>query len=143
MKNFILRLFKKIKFKLYFLLSGKSLKPTYIDDSPEYEKTGFKICLKIISCPETEFMIAPMSGKRYIKNDNLSIFITLDSGRIEITNHVYNYDIMLSKRNWERLIYIYNNETERRRIKMENEINSNIKNSLDNVLVNLKEINCR
>jgi hypothetical protein len=88
-------------------------------------------------------MIDPMSGKRYIKNDNLSIFITLDSGRIEITNHVYNYDIMLSKRSWERLIYIYNNETERRRIKMENEINSNIKNSLDNVLVNLKEINCR
>lgn len=85
-------------------------------------------------------MIAPMSGKRYIRNEELSMFITLDYGRVEITNHVFNYNVRLSKRDWERLIYNYNNETEKRRSDMEKEVNSNIKNSLDHVLQRLNEM---
>jgi hypothetical protein len=113
---------------------------SYEEDVATYEKTCFKICLKLISNPHSEFMIAPMSGKRYIRNEELSMFITLDYGRVEITNHVFNYNVRLSKRDWERLIYIYNNETEKRRSDMEKDVNSNIKNSLDHVLQRLNEI---
>lgn len=113
---------------------------SYEEDVATYEKTCFKICLKLISNPHSEFMIAPMSGKRYIRNEELSMFITLDYGRVEITNHVFNYNVRLSKRDWERLIYNYNNETEKRRSDMEKEVNSNIKNSLDHVLQRLNEM---
>jgi hypothetical protein len=105
-----------------------------------YEKTCFKICLKLISNLDSEFMIAPMSNKRYIRNNELGIFVTLDNYRVEVTNHVFNYNVKLSSRDWERLTYIYDTETEKRRVEMEKEVSSNIKNSLDHVLKRLNEI---
>ena len=51
--------------------------------------------LKIIQHKDTEFMIAPMSDKRYLKNDDMKIFITMTDHRVEITNHVYNYNVKL------------------------------------------------
>ena len=121
------------------LFSGRSLKKLE-DDIATYEKTCFKICLKLISHSDSEFMIAPMSGKRYIRNNELSMFITMDFGRVEITNHVFNYNVKLLNRDWERLVYIYDNETEKRRLEMEKEVSSNIKNSLDHVLERLVKI---
>ena len=85
-------------------------------------------------------MIAPMSGKRYIRNNELSMFITMDFGRVEITNHVFNYNVKLLNRDWERLVYIFDTETEKRRLEMEKEVSSNIKNSLDHVLERLVKV---
>ena len=121
------------------LFSGRSLKKLE-DDIATYEKTCFKICLKLISHSDSEFMIAPMSGKRYIRNNELSMFITMDFGRVEITNHVFNYNVKLLNRDWERLIYIFDTETEKRRLEMEKEVSSNIKNSLDHVLERLVKV---
>ena len=103
-------------------------------------KKRVKICLKLISHNDSEFMTAPMSGKRYIKNDKLAMFITMDFGRVEITNHVFNYNVKLSKRDWERLVYVFDTETEKRRTEMEKEVSSNIKNSLEHVLDRLNNI---
>ena len=121
------------------LFSGRSLKKIE-DDIATYEKTCFKICLKLISHSDSEFMIAPMSGKRYIRNNELSMFITMDFGRVEITNHVFNYNVKLLNRDWERLVYIFDTETEKRRLEMEKEVSSNIKNSLDHVLERLVKV---
>ena len=38
-------------------------------------------------------LIAPLSQKRYIKNETLQMFVVLQDDRINITNHIYNYDI--------------------------------------------------
>ena len=67
-------------------------------------------------------MIAPMSQKRYIVNNEFGIFIMMDYGRVEITNHVFNYNVKLSDRDWQRLIYIFDIETEKRRTQTENEV---------------------
>ena len=139
MKKFFSRIFKRTKHRTFMLFSGRSLKKLE-DDIATYEKTCFKICLKLISHSNSEFMIAPMSGKRYIRNNELSMFITMDFGRVEITNHVFNYNVKLLNRDWERLIYIYDTETEKRRLEMEKEVSSNIKNSLDHVLERLVKI---
>ena len=121
------------------LFSGRSVKKLE-DDIATYEKTCFKICLKLISHSDSEFMIAPMSGKRYIRNNELSMFITMDFGRVEITNHVFNYNVKLLNRDWERLVYIFDTETEKRRLEMEKDVSSNIKNSLDHVLERLNKM---
>lgn len=139
MKKFFSRIFKRTKHRTFMLFSGRSLKKLE-DDIATYEKTCFKICLKLISHSDSEFMIAPMSGKRYIRNNELSMFITMDFGRVEITNHVFNYNVKLLNRDWERLIYIFDTETEKRRLEMEKEVSSNIKNSLDHVLERLVKI---
>jgi hypothetical protein len=64
----------------------------------------------------------------------MDIFITINDGRIDLTNHIYHYDVKLSKRDWERITYVFDMETEKRRLKYEDIINSQIKNSLHNIL---------
>ena len=133
MEKFIKRFFSRLKVRLY-LWSSKSPMKTYEEEVQTYEKTAFKICLKLISNSSSEFMIAPMSQKRYIRNEEYSMFVTMDSGRIEITNHVFNYNVRLSKRDWERITFIFDKETEKRRMNTEEQVSSQIKNSLQHVL---------
>jgi hypothetical protein len=78
-------------------------------------------------------MIAPMSQKRFIINEKLNLFILIDYGRVEITNHVFHYDVRLSNRDYERITYLYDTETEKRRSNTEITIKSNVKNTLDKV----------
>jgi beta-lactamase class D len=104
-----------------------------------HEKTAFKICVKLISHRDSDFMIAPMSQKRFIVNEKLNVFIIIDYGRVEITNHIFHYDVKLSLRDYERITYLYDTETEKRRVNTETEVKSNIKNSLQNILNKLTE----
>jgi hypothetical protein len=89
--------------------------------------------VKLISDKDSDFMIAPMSGKRFIINEKLNLFIIIDYGRAEITNHIFHYDVKLSKRDYERITYLYDTETEKRRSNTEMTIKSNIKSTLEKV----------
>ena len=108
---------------------SSSLK-TYEEVEP-HEKTAFKICVKLISDKDSEFMIAPMSQKRFIINEKLNLFIIIDYGRVEITNHVFHYDVKLTGRDYERITFLYDTETEKRRTNTEVTVKSNIKNTLE------------
>jgi hypothetical protein len=134
MKKRIKRFFKRLKLRMYLYFKKIGFAPTHQDDPTTYEKTCFLICLKVIQHPDTKFMIAPMSNKRYLENKEIDIFITMDYGRIDLTNHVYHYSVKLNNRDWERITKIFDTETEKRRLKYEDTINSQIKNSLHNVL---------
>jgi hypothetical protein len=83
-------------------------------------------------------MIAPLSDKRYIINEDLNLFIIINWNKVEITNHVFHYDVVLSKRDHERVIYLYDTETEKRRTNTESNVKANIKNSLDTLLTKIK-----
>jgi hypothetical protein len=136
----IKRLLKRIKVRWILWTKRSSMMKTYQEEIASYEKTCFKICLKLISNPNSDFMIAPMSQKRYIVNNEFGIFIMMDYGRVEITNHVFNYNVKLSDRDWQRLIYIFDIETEKRRTQTENEVNSRITHSLDMVLERISNL---
>jgi|688.fasta_scaffold422698_2 hypothetical protein len=131
MKKLILRFYKRFKVYLARLNKSKSLQ-TYEEVVP-HEKIAFKICLKLISHKKSDFMIAPMSQKRFIINEDLNMFIVIDYGRVEITNHVFHYDVKLTGRDFDRILYLYDTEVEKRRINTETEVKSNIKNSLENL----------
>ena len=142
MKNRIKRFFSRLKLKMYLWTKTSSkIIPTYQEEGPSYEKTCFKICLKVIHHRDTEFMIAPMSDKRYLKNDDMGIFITMTERRVEITNHVYNYNVKLSDRDWQRITFIFDTETDKRRLNYESEVNSQITNSLHNILERVSNFN--
>ena len=130
MKRFFRRLYKRIKVKTASRMRRSM--PTHEEIEP-YEKTAFKICVKLISHPSSDFMIAPLSNKRFIINQELNLFIIIDFGRVEITNHVFHYDVKLSNRDFERVSYLYDNETEKRRTAVEVEVKGNIQNSLTKV----------
>ena len=135
MNSRIERFFKRLKLKLY-LWTTKSAGgfATQEEEISSYEKTCFLICLKTIKHKNTKFMIAPMSQKRYLENKDMDIFITINDGRIDLTNHIYHYDVKLSKRDTERILYLYDTETEKRRSNTEMKVKENIKITLVKVL---------
>jgi hypothetical protein len=131
MKKFFNRLYKRFKVRISKVGRSSSLK-TY-EEVESHEKTAFMICVKLISDKDSEFMIAPMSQKRFIINNKLNLFILIDFGRVEITNHIFHYDVKLSNRDYQRITYLYDTETEKRRTNTEMTIKSNIKNTLTKV----------
>lgn len=140
MNNKIKRFFKRLKLRFYLWSIKDGMFKTHEDEVTTYEKTCFQICLKVIKHPLTNFDIAPKSEKRYLENNEMDLFITMDSGSVYLTNHIYHYNVKLTKRDWERLIYIFDEEAEHRRLKYENNINSQIKNSLSVVLDRISKL---
>jgi len=133
--------FRRFKLRMYlWVKKGNNIVKTYEEETISYEKTCFQICLTAIKHPDTKFMIAPVSNKRYIENKTMDIFITMYDGRVDLTNHIYHYDVKFSNRDWERITYVFDNETEKRRIDYEDIINSQIKNSLHNVLDRISKL---
>lgn len=103
----------------------------------EYEKDCISICKKLINKEESILMSTPISNKKYIRNEENDIFVILDSYNVQVINHIYSYNVYLSEKSWDYLINYFNQEIESRREEFEKEITSNIKHSLQNILVKL------
>ena len=103
-----------------------------------YERDCITICKKLIAKEETTLMLTPISNKRYIRNEELQIFVILDSYSVKVINHVYSYTIFLEDMSWNSIVALFDEEIESRRQKFELEITSNIKHSLQNILENIK-----
>jgi hypothetical protein len=100
----------------------------------ENEVKSSAICRRLISHPDSKFLIAPLSHKRYIKNDPLGMFIVLSNNRINITNHVYNYDVNLTQVVSDKLNDMFDKKVESLRLEFETEIKGQIKHSLTTIL---------
>jgi hypothetical protein len=127
------RIFKRLYVKWSLLLRYKFMK-SEDDELSENEKTCVSICRGLIRHDDSKFLIAPLSGKRYIRNTTLDLFVILDDRRVSMTNHVYHYDVRLVQRDWDRLITMYDSKTEKIRIDLENQIKSQINYSLHTIL---------
>lgn len=102
-----------------------------------HNKECYSICKKLIADPNSELIVSPLSSKKYIKCDDKKIFITLKGNMVSITNHIYNYVILIDTKTWEKIIEQFNKELESRCLKLESEIDVNIKKSLKNINTNL------
>jgi hypothetical protein len=98
-----------------------------------YELECLIICKKMIQRSDSVLLLTPLTNKRYIKNDPLSIFITIDGGLINVINHKYSYVVPMSDRSIKEINDIFNSTVENQRKKMEDEITSNIKHSLRDI----------
>ena len=95
------------------------------------------ICRKLINHPDSIFLIAPLSHKRYIKNEKLGMFVILSDNRINITNHIYNYDIMVPIVMSDKLCSMFDNKVENSRQKFESDMHGQIQHSLSTILQKL------
>lgn len=103
----------------------------------EYESECISICKNLIHKDNTKLLISPISKKRYIKSDDKQIFIIMETGQLTIVNHNYSYNINVLPKSYDRLTSLFDNEVEKRRQKMEDEIRSNVKHSLSNIYQNI------
>lgn len=106
-------------------------------DKSTHGKECFTICQKLIENPKSELIISPLTAKRYIKNDDSSIFVIIQGRTVQIINHIYSYSIHLDEKTHERVIATFNNEQEKRCVKLESEAEVNVKHSLKNIINNL------
>jgi hypothetical protein len=107
----------------------------------EYTQEFMAIHKKLIKNKETELLFAPISSKRYLKNEKFGITVVLHGRNAEIINHVYSYSIHLDPKSWEKVDREFNEELENRREEFEVEIKANIKKSLQNIINSMDKKN--
>lgn len=119
-------------FKFYLRLKEK------FDPTPppkEEEMFCVEICKKLIPKNTSKLTIAPLSNKKYIKNDEQDMFIVIHERTISLINHVYSYNVYIENdKLFNEVINIFDKELEDRRLILEDEIRSNIKHSLKSIL---------
>jgi hypothetical protein len=122
----------KILFRVYLNLKEK------FDPTPppkEEEMYCVEICEKLINNPESKLTIAPISNRRFIKNDSKDMFIVIGNRQISIINHVYSYNVYIeSDQLYKKIVDNFDNVVEQKRQELEDEIKHNIKHSLKSIL---------
>lgn len=123
------RLLKRIGIKIYKLFKRNKSK-----DVSDNEIKAAAICRKLINHPLSKFLIAPVSRKRYIRNEKLKMFAVISDNKIRIVNHVYSYDIVITEPEYLRLKRMFDNKVDSMRLEFEEEINSQIEYSLTTII---------
>ncbi len=113
--------------------------PDFGLERSSHEIECISICKKLIKMDDSILLMAPLTEKRYVKNEAKGIHIIMEKYNVQIINHIYSYSITLGDKSWGKLIDFYNQEIEKRRNQFESEIRSNIKHSLKNILHDIEE----
>ena len=129
LKRFLKRRYVKFQLSLRRLNIAKTHRDEHI-----LELQVVAIFRKLIKNKDSKFTIAPVSGKKYIVNKKLGIFLILDYCNLEITNHVYHYEMKISHADASKLAKTFNDKVELDALSYENEIRANIQSSLNILL---------
>lgn len=126
----------KLLFKIYLYLKNR-FDPTPPPTDEEIFCTD--ICLSLIGMENSRLTYAPISNKRFIKNDTKDIFVVIDHRVINLINHVYGYNIMIEDDHlFNSIIEKFDDTLENKRLELEAEMKQNIKHSLQNILDKVK-----
>lgn len=131
--------FRRMIQKAYIEMHKKASLPRY--PKTPYHNECVAICRKMLESKETILLIAPISSKRYMKNEKYGIYVIFHGRTIEVVNHVYNYTVPLDDKTWDLLTDEFNYELEERRKEFEEEISTNIKYSLKTILKTMDKNN--
>ena len=132
MENKVVGYLPRLLFKIYLNLKER-FDPT--PPIPEEEKITVEICKKLIMDPESKLTFAPISGKRFIKNENKNMFVVIEHHTINLINHVYSYSVYLSSQtDYKEITQSFDGILENKRQLLEDEIRNNIQHSLQTIL---------
>jgi hypothetical protein len=135
MENKVVGYIPRLLFKIYLNLKER-FDPT--PPIPEEERITVEICKKLINDPDSELTYAPISAKRFIKNESKSMFVVIEHHTINLINHVYSYSVYLSKNSdYNEIVGGFDKILENKRQSLEDEITSNIQHSLQTILKKL------
>ena len=132
MIKFFKHLFKRLGLRIYIYYHRMFTRNRSSYTHNEIKSSA--IFRKLVNHPGSTFLIAPLSLKRYIKNEKLGIFILLSDLRLNITNHIYNYDIDINEDLSKRLQSMFDKKVELVRMELETEMQSQIQHSLLKIL---------
>lgn len=126
---------QSLLFHIYIYLKNKF---DHRQPTTKEEECVTKICLCLIDYNGTRLTYAPISNKRFIKNDEKGMFIVIDNHVVSLINHVYGYTISIeSETLYKQIIEKFDDTLEERRIALETEMRQNIQHSLQSILEKL------
>lgn len=128
----------KRKFYRFLLGAGNTLKRFDFVPPPvitETQELAIKIFEKSLLKPDVELLMAPLSLTYYVHSDD--IFIIMDGTDLRIINGKYEYHILLNEKIHNKLTMKFKRVLENKRKKMEQEMLSNTRRSLQNILQDL------
>jgi len=131
--------FKRGLQKAYILIHRKFQVPDLTSARSDHEMECLSICKRLIRMEDSILLMTPLTDKRYIKNEQVGIYVIMEKHHVQVINHIYSYSVHLGEKSWTKLIDFYNDEIEERRLQFEKEITSNIKHSLKNILHGIEE----
>ena len=135
MENKVVGYIPRLLFRVYLNLKER-FDPT--PPVPEEEKITVEICKRLIEDPRSKLTYAPISNKRFIKNEEKNMFIVIEQHTINLINHVYSYSVYLSNpSDYRSITDSFDKVLENTRQSLEDEIRSNIQHSLTSILKKL------
>ena len=134
MKHNFRRFLQRIALRLFRMTDVDK----YHKKSYPHTRHAISICANLLSREDSTLLISPISQKRYIKNDSKSLFVIIVDGSITIVNHVYSYTINISSKTHRTIVNMFDTQVEKLRQEMEQEITSNVRDSLKEIHNELK-----
>ncbi len=130
--NKVVGLIPNLLYKIFLTLKEKfDPRPVITDE----EKFAHQICDKMIQHPMCKLSFSPLSAKRIIKNESLSMYIVLETYTVHVVNHVYSYSVYFQdSSSFIGLNNLFDQTLEKQREEIEVEIRSNIQHSLKKIL---------
>jgi hypothetical protein len=130
--NKVVGLIPNLLYKIFLSLKEKFDPRPIITDE---EKFAHQICDKMIQHPMSKLSFSPLSAKRIIKNESLSMYIVLETYTVHVVNHVYSYSVYFQdSSSFIGLNNLFDQTLEKQREEIEVEIRSNIQHSLKKIL---------
>ena len=147
-KNLYHRFVISVKVRIYnWLIKSKDDIIERLDPKPilnDKQKVMIQAVKSIVSAEESELLIAPISGTRYIKLREIYVKIdsNVDEGSfIELINGRFIHHVQFSDKTINSdVLRIFDEETERRRKIMEKSIWDKTTRSLESVIEEIEEI---
>lgn len=123
---------KRAKQRTYITFK-KMFDPSFRTESDMQQTSAYLICKRLIEKEGTTLLMAPLSGKRYIKQEDGDLFIIIGGDSIQIINHVYSYTIPMSGHTLIKTMDAFDNKLEGERNQLEFDVKSNIQKSLNQI----------
>ena len=135
MENKVVGFIPKLLYKVFLTLKEKFDPKLPV---PEDEKITIEICRKILEDSNSKLTLAPLSNKRFIKNESKDMFIVFHEHSVKLINHIYSYSVYISNTDsYRELVDKFDKVLDSERLKLETEINKNIHHSLEEILKKL------
>ena len=135
MNTKVVGLIPNLLFKIFLALKEKFDQKLPV---PSDEKITLEICAKLLEDSDSKLTLAPISNKRFIKNESKDMFIVIHEHSVKLINHIYSYSVYISdSESYNEIIEKFDKIIDDERMKLENEINNNINHSLEEILKKL------
>lgn len=113
------------------IVTRKKLESDKYLQRSEHEKWAISICRNLIKVKDTFLLGNFRTQERYIRNEELGMYVVVKDNVVEIINHTYYYLVPLSGKSRSIICNVFDGHQDADRQSMDEEIRSNIKHSLE------------